>query len=249
MILSVEIDRKTFATQDRAGEVTVIAGLRFTLHEREIVALAGPSGCGKTTLLKLIGGLDGHFEGRIAWSGGQPPRIGTVFQEPRLLPWRTVRENVDLVVPEGGDAKATEAVLEAVGLWAFRDSYPAQLSLGMARRVAIARAFVIAPEIVLLDEPFVSLDPAMAERSRGVLLTAWNRQPTAAILVTHDLVEAASLADRILMLSPSPTRIVADIPVPPAIRRAGGHAAMRFAAELRQAGGVDPGSLAALDQG
>jgi ABC-type nitrate/sulfonate/bicarbonate transport system ATPase subunit len=249
MMLSVEIDKKAFPTRDGSSESVIIADLRFTLHDREIVALAGPSGCGKTTLLKLIGGLDADFEGRIAWTGGQPPRIGTVFQEPRLLPWRTVRENVDLVVPHGGDPKATETMLEAVGLWAVRDSYPAQLSLGMARRVAIARAFAIGPEIVLLDEPFVSLDPASAERSRGVLLTAWNRQPTAAILVTHDLVEAASLADRILMLAPSPTRIVADIPVPIAIRRAGGHAAMRFAAELRQKGDIDPSSLAALDQG
>lgn len=233
MILSVEIERKVFPTPDRRGEILVLKDLRFTLAGREIVALVGPSGCGKTTLLKLIGGLDRDFQGRIAWSANHAPKIGTVFQEPRLLPWRTVRQNVDLVLPHGGDPGAAKALLEALGLWSFRDAYPAQLSLGMARRVAIARAFVITPEIVLLDEPFVSLDPVMTERSRGVLLTAWNRQPTAALLVTHDLVEAASLADRILMLSEAPARILADVPVPPEHRRAGGDAAVRLAAELR----------------
>ena len=205
MILSVEIERKAFPASDGGGEKIVLGNLRFSLAEREIVAVVGPSGCGKTTLLKLIGGLDTDFQGRVDWPGdGRAPRIGTVFQEPRLLPWRTVRQNVDLVLPTGVDPGAAESLLEAVGLWSVRESYPAQLSLGMARRVAIARAFAIEPEIVLLDEPFVSLDQAMAERSRGVLLTAWNRRPTAALLVTHDLVEAASLADRILMLSAAP---------------------------------------------
>ena len=231
MILSVEIEKKAFAKP--GGEIRVLADLRFTLNEREIVALVGPSGCGKTTLLKLIGGLDRDFRGRIAWTAGHAPRIGTVFQEPRLLPWRTVRQNVDLVLPRGSDPGATQTLLEALGLWSFRDAYPAQLSLGMARRVAIARAFAIRPELVLLDEPFVSLDPAMVEKSRDVLLTAWDRQPTAALLVTHDLVEAASLADRILMLSEAPTRILADVPVPAETRRAGGDSALRLAAELR----------------
>jgi NitT/TauT family transport system ATP-binding protein len=120
-----------------------------------------------------------------------------------------------------------------MGLWSFRDAFPAQLSLGMARRVAIARAFAICPDVVLLDEPFVSLDRAMAERSRNVLLTAWNRSPIAAILVTHDLREAAALADRILMLSQSPAHIIADIQVPENVCRIGGEAALHYAGELQ----------------
>jgi len=232
MILSVEVERKSFSTP--AGEKIVLAGLRFALAAREIAAVVGPSGCGKTTLLKLIGGLDTDFRGRIVWESGRSPRIGTVFQEPRLLPWLTVRRNIDLVLPPDVAPAATETLLEAVGLAPFHDSYPGQLSLGMARRVAIARAFAIEPEIVLLDEPFVSLDSAMAERSRGVLLTAWNRRPTAALLVTHDLVEAASLSDRILILCEAPARVIADIPVPREIRRAGGDAAAAFAAEIRR---------------
>jgi NitT/TauT family transport system ATP-binding protein len=236
MILSVDIDKKTFPTPD-GNERIVLEGLRFSLAEREIAAIVGPSGCGKTTLLKMIGGLDPHFQGRIAWGGGRMPRIGTVFQEPRLLPWRTVRQNVELVLSADDVPGATEQALEAVGLWSQRDAYPAQLSLGMARRVAIARAFAIEPEIVLMDEPFVSLDASTAEQSRGVLLTAWSRRPTAALLVTHDLVEAASLADRILTLSSAPTRIASDFSVPAEFRRKGGEAAAHFVAALREAAG------------
>ena len=236
MILSVNIEEKTFATPN-GGQRIVLEGLRFSLAEREIVAIVGPSGCGKTTLLKLIGGLDPHFQGRVSWSGDRMPRIGTVFQEPRLLPWRTVRQNVGLVLPADVPATAAEQALEAVGLWSQRDAYPAQLSLGMARRVAIARAFAIEPEIVLMDEPFVSLDASTAEQSRGVLLAAWNRRPTAALLVTHDLVEAASLADRILTLSAAPARIASDVSVPAELRRKGGEAAAHFVAALREAAG------------
>jgi NitT/TauT family transport system ATP-binding protein len=231
-MLSVAIDSKCFS-RNGGDSTTVLKDVRFALAEREILAVVGPSGCGKTTLLKIIDGLDVDFAGTIAWTGPAKPRIGTVFQEPRLLPWRTVRQNVDLVLPAGSDPEATGELLRALELWAMRDAYPKQLSLGMARRVAIARAFAIRPEIVLLDEPFVSLDPVMAERSRGVLLSAWTLRPTAALLVTHDMEEAVALADRIIMLADQPAHVVADIAVPPGILRAGGAAAARFARELR----------------
>ncbi len=231
MILSVDIARKTYPTQKGQDDLVVLQDLRFALDAREILAIFGPSGCGKTTLLKIIGGLDKHFQGRVEHANDA--RIGTVFQEPRLLPWRTVYENIALVKPDRV-TDTIEELLHVMGLWPFRDAFPAQLSLGMARRAAIARAFAIAPDIVLLDEPFVSLDRAMADRSRSVLLTAWSRSPISAILVTHDLRDAAALADRIVMLSTSPARILADIPVPDTIRRIGGDTALKYADELQK---------------
>jgi NitT/TauT family transport system ATP-binding protein len=193
------------------------------LPGRGVSALFGPSGCGKTTLLRLVGGLDRRFLGSVAWPMPQhmaaPPSIGTVFQEPRLLPWRTVRQNIDLVHPPDPALGAT--LLELLGLGRHGDLYPPALSLGMARRVAIARAFAVQPALLLLDEPFVSLDPAMAEQSRGVLVKAWRSRRCAALLVTHDLAEAASLADRILLLSEGPARVVGELVVPVPSRRRG----------------------------
>ncbi len=214
-MLEVAVDRKRAA--GRAG--VVIEGLRFSLGENEIVALVGPSGCGKTTLLRMIGGLDRAFQGVIRWRDGTMPLVGTVFQEPRLLPWRTVWQNVALASP--ADEGAARDLLGALGLAGYEEAYPPSLSLGMARRVAIARAFAIRPEAVLLDEPFVSLDPAMAEQGRRVLTEAWRRHRCSAILVTHDLAEAASLADRVLLLSAGPARVEREWVIPGPSRRRG----------------------------
>lgn len=212
------------------GGQTIIDGLDLEVRAGELVCLLGPSGCGKTTLLRLVGGLDRSFDGRIAWAGGAAPRIGTVFQEPRLLPWRTVRQNIALVQPP--DPAAAEALLASLGLADYADLYPPALSLGMARRAAIARAFAIQPAVLLLDEPFVSLDPAMAEQGRTVLATAWRTRRCAALLVTHDLAEAASLADRILLLSEGPARVVRELVVPEGSRRRGIAEGARVAAVL-----------------
>jgi len=216
-MLDVNVARKSVT--GRNGPRTVIADLRFVLERNEIVALVGPSGCGKTTLLRVIAGLDTSFDGRVAWTDGVAPRIGTVFQEPRLLPWRTVRQNIALVHPP--DPAIAKALLELLDLAPYGDLYPPALSLGMARRAAIARAFAIQPALLLLDEPFVSLDPAMAEQGRTVLATAWRTRRCAALLVTHDLAEAMSLADRILLLSAGPARVVREIVVPEGSRRRG----------------------------
>jgi len=232
LILEVGIERKSFGSG--AAERVVLEGIEFGLDEGEIIALVGPSGCGKTTLLKIIGGLDAAFVGQVQWFGSKPARIGTIFQNPRLLPWRTVKQNLLLVEPPAG-ARAIDELLRALGLWQFRDAYPTQISLGMARRVAIARAFSIVPDLVLMDEPFVSLDPAMAERGREVLLDAWRRRPTSALLVTHDLLDAAALADRVLMLSASPSRIVQTVTIDPELRRSGLEASMQVALKLRAA--------------
>ncbi|HEV2677428.1 MAG TPA: ABC transporter ATP-binding protein [Aliidongia sp.] len=229
MILSLEVRRKRFAGRD------VLGPLAFTLDDREILAIVGPSGCGKSTLLRIVGGLDPDYEGSLSWGAAGRQHLGTVFQAPRLLPWRTVRQNLDLVLPAGSEPAAGDTLLRALDLWPARDAFASTLSVGMARRLAIARAFIVEPELVLLDEPFVSLDEAMAGEARQLLLDAWQRRPMAALLVTHDLVEAASLADRILLLSASPARIIQTIAVPAALRRRGGDAAVELAHSLRGA--------------
>jgi ABC-type nitrate/sulfonate/bicarbonate transport system ATPase subunit len=211
MILRLHIESKSFST-DR-GELPVLGRIDIALGAREIVALVGPSGCGKTTLLRIVGNLDTDFQGTLDWCGAPMPRIGTVFQEPRLLPWRTVRQNL-LLAQRTEDPELADALLRALDLAAFSDTFPSTLSLGMARRVAIARAFAITPQLLLLDEPFVSLDPAMAARSRQLLLNTWRARPTAALLVTHDRAEAAELGDRILLLAERPTRVLQEIIVP-----------------------------------
>jgi ABC-type nitrate/sulfonate/bicarbonate transport system ATPase subunit len=219
LILRLHIESKSFGT-DR-GTLPVLGRINIALGGREIVALVGPSGCGKTTLLRIVAGLDTDFRGSLDWCGAAMPRIGTVFQEPRLLPWRTVRQNLLLAQRTENPALA-DSLLETLDLTPFSGAFPATLSLGMARRVAIARAFAIDPELVLLDEPFVSLDPAMAARSRELVANAWRARPTAALLVTHDLAEAAALADRILHLGERPARVLEEIIVPQEGRRAAG---------------------------
>ena len=182
VIVHLRIEHKSFRTDD--GELPVLGPIELTLGAREIVAIVGPSGCGKTTLLRIIGGLDRDFVGTVDWRDGAIPRIGTVFQEPRLLPWRTVRENLLLAQPTT-DAQLADHLLEALDLTPFRDAFPRTLSLGMARRVATARAFAIRPELVLLDEPFVSLDANTAARSKELLLSAWRERPVGGLLVTR----------------------------------------------------------------
>jgi ABC-type nitrate/sulfonate/bicarbonate transport system ATPase subunit len=215
VMLRLHVERKVFHTDQ--GDLPVLNTIELTLGPREIVALVGPSGCGKTTLLRIIGGLDTDFEGSLAWNGMHVPRIGTVFQEPRLLPWRTVRQNLLLAQPTANQVLA-DKLLHALDLTMFGNAFPRTLSLGMARRVAIARAFAIEPALMLLDEPFVSLDPTTAARSRDLLLNAWRARPTAVLLVTHDRTEAMSLADRTILLSDRPAHVVKQIVAPRALR-------------------------------
>jgi NitT/TauT family transport system ATP-binding protein len=136
-----------------------------------------------------------------------------VFQEPRLLPWRTVRQNIELVADKDFTAKDLDRLAARVGIADMLDRYPQELSLGLARRVAIARAFATRPDLLLLDEPFVSLDERTADRLRHLLLEVWSAQPTTAILVTHNAREAILLADQLVLLAPRPTSVVATVPI------------------------------------
>jgi NitT/TauT family transport system ATP-binding protein len=207
--LDVNIKQKSFRASS-GGKLQVLGELVFSLGSGEVAALVGPSGCGKTTLLRIVAGLDRDFDGDVAF-----PAHGTlamVFQEPRLLPWRTVEQNVRLAAPRASDDELA-ALFEMLELTAHRNHYPGELSLGLARRVALARAFAVNPDLLLLDEPFVSLDAELALRLRAELAELVDRCALMTLLVTHNLDEAIGLADRLLFLSPSPARILAEIPV------------------------------------
>jgi len=189
----------------------VLKDVTLDVPEGQFVAVLGASGAGKTTLLRLIAGLDRDFAG----SREVPERIGFVFQEPRLLPWRTVGENIRLVLPDGaGSEVAVRASLAAVGLDGYAASYPRALSGGQARRVALARALASNAQLLLLDEPFVSLDETAAESLRALLHELWRQRRMRVVLVTHDISEAARLGQRIVVLAGKPAKIVADLASP-----------------------------------
>ncbi|HUQ17645.1 MAG TPA: ABC transporter ATP-binding protein [Candidatus Saccharimonadales bacterium] len=201
----------------RYSETPVIGGLDLEVAPSEIVAVVGPSGCGKSTLLRLIAGLDTRYSGEIrvddALVCGPDPRVGMVFQEPRLFPWLSLAQNVGFGLRERNGRKARDLVdetLGVVGLSTFADALPKQLSGGMAQRAALARALVTEPQVLLLDEPFSSLDAFTRMRLQDHLLTAWTRYRPTLVLVTHDLDEAVYLADRVILLSDRPAR-VADV--------------------------------------
>ena len=207
--LEVRIAHKAF-TAASGERFDVLRDICFELGRSEVGALVGPSGCGKTTILRIIAGLDTDFKGTV--ERRLPGRLGMVFQEPRLLPWRTVEDNVRIVAP-GIAAEALTFLFKDLDLEAHRSHYPGELSLGLARRVALARALAVDPDLLLLDEPLVSLDEALAERLRAQLAVLIESRPITTLLVTHDLQEAIRLADRIFLLSPRPAQIVAEFPL------------------------------------
>ena len=213
----IRIEDKTHVGAD-GTLVPAIRDFVLEVAQESMTVLMGPSGCGKTTLLRIVAGLDDRFVGEVDVPAGA--RIGVMFQEPRLLPWRTVQQNIELVAaPDFGPADL-EWLAQAVGIADMLPRYPQELSLGIARRVALARAFATKPDLLLLDEPFVSVDERTADRRRRLLLEVWSARPTTAILVTHNAREAILLADQLVLLAPRPTHVVAveTIAVPQAER-------------------------------
>jgi NitT/TauT family transport system ATP-binding protein len=207
--LEVDIESKTYENA-AGGRQHVLAGINFSLGAGEVGVFVGPSGCGKSTMLKILAGLDHDFSGRVVRPAGA--RLGMVFQEPRLLPWRSVEENVRLVTPHADDAKLS-ALFTILELNAHRNHFPGELSLGLARRVALARAFAIDPDFLILDEPLASLDEALAARLREQIATLVGSRSVMTLLVTHNLDDAVRLGDRLFFLSARPARILADVSI------------------------------------
>lgn len=213
-MIAIDIKRKSYPVNGKAEPYLTIADFCLTVNPNEFVCLVGPSGCGKTTLLNMIAGLDDDYEGKIDFGGKQrPTKVGYVFQDPRLLPWRTVRENIELAIDDPVHSENIDALLELTQLANFQYFHPQRLSLGMSRRVAIVRAFAVNPDILLMDEPFVSLDVANAKQVRRLLITLWQQRPHTVLFVTHDLREAIALADRIVFLAAAPMKMINEIRV------------------------------------
>jgi len=196
---------------DPSGGLEALDTVSFNVQPREFVCVLGPSGSGKSTLLRILAGLLGPTSGAFTFSGGSP-KIGMVFQQSNLMPWRTALENITLPLELQGvpvdEAHAhAQELIDLVGLQGFESAWPRDLSGGMAQRVAIARALVHDPDILLLDEPFGSLDALTRERMWTELSHIWQRRQKTVLMVTHSIGESLFLADRVLVLTQRPGRI------------------------------------------
>lgn len=221
MSLTADSLAVTFAATD-AMPLAALGPVSFTIEAGTFVALLGPSGCGKSTLIRVLGGLQKPSSGSASIANqvidGPRPEVALMFQDPNLMPWRTVQENIALPLELAGMEKPqcqkrVHAILPFLGLQGFAASYPSELSGGMAQRVALGRVLVQDPDVVLLDEPFGALDAMTREKISLDLLRIWGKYHQTTLMVTHDINEAVLLADRIMILSRRPGRLIADIPV------------------------------------
>ncbi|CFQ43539.1 ABC transporter ATP-binding protein [Yersinia frederiksenii] len=221
--VSIAVNRVNLSFSAKQGRQKVLEDISLTIAAGEFVVLLGPSGCGKSTILNLIAGFERPDSGNIQCQGSvvstPGPDRGMVFQQANLFPWLTVRDNVSFgprmqgatqedILPE------TQAFLKLVGLQGFEDHYPWQLSGGMKQRVAMARAWLPNPDVLLMDEPFGALDAQTRLMMQELLLSAWQQTGTTILFVTHDVEEALFLADRILIMSAHPGCIVDEIRLP-----------------------------------
>lgn len=204
------------------GGVEAVRPLDLTFAAGQTTALVGPSGCGKSTLLRMIAGLEEPSEGDVLIDNDKPSEmlckagLAIAFQDPSLLPWRTVRKNIELALSlarRPKDAAQIDQLIHLVGLDGFADTRPAQLSGGMRQRAAIARALATKPQLLLLDEPFGAVDELTRKQLAQDLPGIWEASGTTTLLVTHSVSEATMLSDRVVVLSPRPAGIVADIPI------------------------------------
>lgn len=218
----LEVKTLSAAYADRGGNLRVLENISFTVNLGQFVCILGPSGSGKSTLLRVLAGLQPPNSGSVKLNGttvaGPQLGVGLVFQDANLMPWRTVAGNVGLPLELNGSqngvsAAETSEMLELVGLHGFAHSLPAELSGGMAQRVAIGRALIQDPDVLLMDEPFGSLDAITRESMGEELLRIWSLQNKTVVMVTHDINEALYLADRVLVLSARPAHIKLDMKV------------------------------------
>jgi len=222
--ISIRDLSKTFAEGARA--VPAVSHVSFDVLDKQFVAIVGPSGCGKSTILNMIGGLVAPSGGEILVDGvrvaGAPPaRVGYVFQKDTVFPWRTVERNIALGleyrrVPAAERAARVREAIKLAGLEGFEDAFPATLSGGMRQRVALVRSIIVDPEILLMDEPFGALDTHTKLNLHGELLSLWEAKHQTVVFVTHDLSEAITLADRVIVMTRRPGRIklVYDVTLP-----------------------------------
>ena len=213
--LNIEKKKKLFPlkTQNKQGKNLIFKNLNFTIKKGQFVSFFGPSGCGKTTLLNIISGLDKNFDGFINIKKDDffKKKISYMFQSPRLFPWLTAIENIKFPIKKKKNCeKIANDLLKKVGLEKFKNEYPNRLSGGMQRRISLARAFISDPNILLLDEPFVSIDKKISNSLRELLIKLWKKNKPTIIFVTHDLDEAIELADRIFFLSNLPSKVMLD---------------------------------------
>ncbi|HKS59578.1 MAG TPA: ABC transporter ATP-binding protein [Thermoplasmata archaeon] len=222
-LIEVENVHKSFAS--RHGTIAIMRDITFNVADNDFLAIVGPSGCGKSTLLRLMQGLDRPTGGTIRFHGrpvqGVQQRMAMVFQNFALYPWLTVKQNVAFGLEALGWTEdrieaQTEKYVSVTGLVGFEEAYPRELSGGMRQRVGLARALAVEPSVLLMDEPFSALDPLTAESLREEVLQLWldpTLPPEAVVLVTHNIEEALLMADRVLVLSRRPGRILAGVPV------------------------------------
>jgi len=215
---SIQLQHIGLTYDDQNGYLHVLEDIHARIRPQEFLCVLGPSGCGKTTFLRVLAGLEEATKGKVVYPSQDSPRIGIIFQESNLMPWRTVLENILLPLElKGVDPKEARAqaldLIKLVDLGDFIDVWPGSLSGGMAQRVAIARALIQDPDLLLLDEPFRSLDALTREQMGTELLRVWQIRRKTVVMVTHSISEALLLADRVLVLTRRPARVRLDLTV------------------------------------